>query len=191
VLLLHMPGVTVAEWSHDGACRFWLDGNSGAPGLHKEDAYSRFEMMHEADFRQRHDGSLDGRWQDNIMGWLQKNTGIEIPRTEYFPDRLHERDHDFQRTPTDRRSPDRTAAAESSLDAQPQSARTETVALLVRVRSAVVAANTLRVDLRDFMRTGSPAWMAYVADHGWPGHRTRRQTVLDRLDSTIVRLRSQ
>lgn len=192
VLLLHMPGVTIAEWSHDGACRFWLDGNPGAPGLHKESAYSRSEMMHEADFLQRHDGSLDGRWQDRIMGWLRENTGIEIRRAEYFPDRLHERrrDHDFRRTPTDRRSPDRTPAAESSLGAQPQNARAETVALLLGVRNAVVAADVLRVDLRDFMRTGSAAWMAYVADHGPPGHRTRRQTVLDRLNSTISRLRS-
>ena len=192
VLLLRMPGVTIAEWSHDGACRFWLDGNPGAPGLHKETAYSRSEMMPEADFLQRHDGSPDGRWQDRIMDWLQENTGIEIDRAEYFPDRLHERrpDHDFHRTPTDRRSPDPSAAARDSLGAQPQSPRTETVALLVGARNAVVAADVLRVDLRDFMRTGSAAWMAYVADHGPPGHQTRRQTVLHRLDSTIARLRS-
>lgn len=191
VLLLRMSGVTIVEWSHNGACRFWLGDTRGAPTLY-EDRYFGSELKRGADNTQRHDGSPAGRWQDEIVKWLRENTGIEIARAEYFPDRLHEwqPDHDFQRTPTDRRSPDRTAAAESRLDGQPQSARTETVALLVRVRNAVVTANRLRVNLRDFMRTGSPAWMAYVADHGWPGHRTRRQTVLDRLDSTIVRLRS-
>ena len=58
---------------------------------------------------------------------------------------------------------------------------------LQEVRRAVVAARKLRVDLRAFMDASSPAWAAYTADHGVPGH-GRRNTVLDRLDSTIARL---
>ena len=89
VLLLRMPGVTIAEWSHDGACRFWLDGTPGAPTLYKR-VYSCFDLRHGADFLQRHDGSPDGRWQDGIARWMRDNTGIEIDRAEYFPDSLRE-----------------------------------------------------------------------------------------------------
>lgn len=90
----------------------------------------------------------------------------------------------------DRGSPNRVGAAGNSLGAQPQTARTETAALFLGVRKAVMGTDTLRVDLREFMRTGSAAWMAYAADHGPAGYRTRRQTVLNRLDSMIARLGS-
>ena len=62
---------------------------------------------------------------------------------------------------------------------------------LREVRKTVLADRKLRVDLRAFMDASSPAWAAYTADHGVPGHGTRRNTVLDRLDSTIARLRSR
>ena len=192
VLLLRLPGATIAEWSHDGACRLWLDGTPGAPILYDKRVYSQSELMRRADKTQRHDGSPVGRWQDQIMDWLRNNTGIEINRAEYFPNRLHEqqRDHHFLHTPTNRGPRNRVAGAVNSPGAQPQTARTETVALLQGVRNAVMDTNTLLVDLWGFMHAGSVAWRAYVADHGPPGHRTRRQTVLDRLDSTIARLRS-
>ncbi len=100
VLLLRLPGVTIAEWSHNGPCRFWLEGNPDAPMLYK-DKYSRPELRREADFRQRHDGSANGRWQDEIMDWLRENMGIEIERAEYFPDRLErQRDYRFRRKST-------------------------------------------------------------------------------------------
>ena len=35
VLLLRMSGVTIAEWSHNGSCRMWLDGNKDAPKLYQ------------------------------------------------------------------------------------------------------------------------------------------------------------
>ena len=93
VLLLRMPGLTIAEWSHNGSCRFWLDRPSGrAPELYR-DSYSRSDLTREADFSQRHDGSLEGRWQDEIAEWLRNNTGIQIDRTDYFPIRVRERGH--------------------------------------------------------------------------------------------------
>ncbi len=189
VLLMHLPGVTVAEWSHAGTCRFWLDGTPGAPALYGN-VYSRSELTRAANFEQRHHGSPDGRWQDRIMAWLRDNTGIAINRAEYFPNRLHERqrDHNLRHASPDRRSRDRATALAHRVGAPQQTARAETIAQLKQVRHAVWAANRLRVDLRDFMSDGSAAWMAYVADHGPPGYRTRRQTVLERLDSTIARL---
>ena len=191
VLLLRLPGVTIADWSHNGACRFWLGDNLHAPTLHDRQEYSASELMSGANESLRHDGSPVGRWQDKFMGWLRENTGIEIDRADYFPDRLRERHrvHRFQHTSTDLGSRSHVLAG-SSPGEQPQTVRTETVALLQGVRNAVMGTNRLRVDLRDFMRTGSAAWMAYKKDHGTPGYKTRRQTVLDRLDSTITRLRS-
>ena len=85
VLLLRMSGVTIAEWSHNGSCRIWLDGNADAPRLYQGREYSGAELRLGADFSQRHDGSEDGRWQDQVARWLRNNTGASIGRGEYMP----------------------------------------------------------------------------------------------------------
>lgn len=84
VLLLRMPGVTIAEWSHNGSCRFWLDGNGTAPKLYKSQ-YHRQDFMRGADYVQPHDGSLQGRWQGLIVEWLRTEIGIQLSRSDYFP----------------------------------------------------------------------------------------------------------
>ena len=83
VLLLRMPGVTVAEWSHNGKCRFWLDGNQNAPKLYRS-SYVRYSLMHGSDFEQVHHGSDSGSWQDRVAQWLQENTGVSVEREEYI-----------------------------------------------------------------------------------------------------------
>ena len=94
VLLMRMPGVTIAEWSHSGSCHIWLDGASGAPALYKQAYHSwglkrPFPYARVADAHsQRHDGSDSGRWQDKIAWWLRTNTGIKVSRNQYFPRRL-------------------------------------------------------------------------------------------------------
>ena len=94
VLLMRMPGVTIAEWSHSGSCHLWLDGVHGAPKLYKQD-YSAYEVRRPYPYpnvrgahSQRHHGSENARWQDQIARWLRENTGIEIARHHYFPRRL-------------------------------------------------------------------------------------------------------
>ena len=80
VLLLRMSGVsgvTVAEWSHNGSCRIWLDGNRNAPPLYKTH-YSRHLLTAEADLSQPHFNSSQGYWQDKIRQWLRDNAGVEI-----------------------------------------------------------------------------------------------------------------
>lgn len=84
VLLLRMPGVTIAEWSHNGSCRIWLDDNRDKPRLY-ESRYYRRDLMSGADFEQAHHGSDRGSWQDMIAGWLRENTGASIYRTHYMP----------------------------------------------------------------------------------------------------------
>ncbi len=85
VLLLRMSGVTIAEWSHDGSCRIWLDGNKDAPKLYQARDYSNTELMRGSDFSERHDGSEYGRWQDKVARRLRENTGASIGRAEYMP----------------------------------------------------------------------------------------------------------
>lgn len=89
VLLLRMPGVTIAEWSHNGSCRCWLDGAIGEPDLYRRE-YSGPSLRRTADFAQKHYRSAEGWWQDEIANWLRKNTGIEIDRDAYFPVKLRE-----------------------------------------------------------------------------------------------------
>ena len=194
VLLLRMPGVTIAEWSHDGSCRIWLDGNRNAPKLYQENAYFGDDLRNGSDFSQPHVRSEDGRWQDKIAQWLRDNTGVEIARSEYFPDRLRKRETNrYLHATASTRSSRSQAAAASSGGRQPQTNRRQTDAAafreLQKVRNAVMASRKFQVNLRDFMDATSPAWMAYVAEHGGPGYATRGKTVLDRLDSTIRNLR--
>ena len=99
VLLMRMPGITIAEWSHSGSCHLWLDGIGGAPSLYKQ-RYSAYELRRPYPYdndqnghSQRHDGSDRGRWQDHIATWLRSNTGIDIDRDSYFPRRLRAVQH--------------------------------------------------------------------------------------------------
>ena len=89
VLLLRIPGVTIAEWSHNGSCRCWLDGTNGEPKLY-QGRYSGFSLRCPADLAQQHYRSHEGWWQDKIANWLRSNTGIKIDRNAYFPQRLRE-----------------------------------------------------------------------------------------------------
>lgn len=192
VLVLRMPGVTIAEWSHNGSCRMWLDNNPDSPRFY-ESTYLRNDLIGGADFRQAHHGSDRGSWQDKIAQWLHDNTGVEIARSEYFPDRLRKRETNrYLNATTSTRSSRSQAATASRGGRQPQTNRKQSAASalseLQRVRAAVRASHKSRVDLRAFMKPTSPAWAAYVEDHGVPGYGTRWRTVLRQLNSTIERL---
>ena len=95
VLLLRMPGLTIAEWSHNGSCRIWLDGTRGTPKMY-ELTYDRRGLTRGADLSQRHDGSPKGRWQDEVAKWLRSNTDIKIDRAHYFPVHLREGGHPYE-----------------------------------------------------------------------------------------------
>lgn len=195
VLVLRMPGVTIAEWSHNGSCRIWLDGNNGAPGFY-ESKYSRYDLIGGANFKQAHQGSDRGYWQDRIAQWLRENTGVEIGRNEYFPDRLRERRTHKQPHYTRSARGSRTQSLPgSSRGAKSQTSRTAASAValreLQRVRNAVRVSHKSRVDLRAFIKPTTPAWAAYTEDHGVPGYGTRWRTVLRFLNSTIERLTNE
>ncbi len=77
VLLLRMPGVTIAEWSHNGSCRCWLDGNQNAPKLYQKE-YSRHTLIQGSDFAQPHFGSERGYWQARVAKWIRDNIGATV-----------------------------------------------------------------------------------------------------------------
>ena len=83
VLLLRMPGVTIAEWSHNGKCRFWLDGNRKVPKLY-QDSYHRYDLQWGRDYAQAHHGSQYGSWQEKIANWIEENTGARVNRDDYM-----------------------------------------------------------------------------------------------------------
>jgi len=90
VLLMRLGRMTVAEWSHNGTCRFWLYGNSDAPAMYREE-YHRNELVHWPDFEQRHYGTERGSWQERIADWIYQNTSVRVAPNEYMPARRRRR----------------------------------------------------------------------------------------------------
>ena len=87
VLLLRMSGVTIAEWSYNGSCRFWLDGNRHSPKLYQARAYSGTELRRGSNSFERHVGGPSGIWQKKVARWLREHTGASINRGEYMPNK--------------------------------------------------------------------------------------------------------
>jgi hypothetical protein len=89
VLLLKIGGSLVAEWSHNGRCHIWNDGNDG-PRLFRP-SYTPFEL------RATRSGNTDGprifshthaspdtySWQEKVAGKIFRLTGVRLARTEY------------------------------------------------------------------------------------------------------------
>ena len=87
VLLMGMRGSTVAEWSHNGKCRFWKRENDHAPKLYTTHEHQADTLRRQADgiFGERgsdcaiaHYGSERGDWQAKAAAWLAEEIGIDI-----------------------------------------------------------------------------------------------------------------
>lgn len=74
VLLMRLGGLTIAEWSHNGSCRIWLDGAPSAPPLYQR-IYRRTQLAStSSEEAVRHDAH--GRWKDTIARIVYRQTGI-------------------------------------------------------------------------------------------------------------------
>jgi hypothetical protein len=82
VLIMKLGGFTVAEWSHNGKCRFWTDADSHAPKLYKS-AYDADDLRDLCQFEQIHYHSANGTWQREVSGFVRGNTGIHIPSSSW------------------------------------------------------------------------------------------------------------
>jgi hypothetical protein len=86
VLLMRIGKLTVADWSHNGKCHIWLDGNAAAPKLYLP-RYGRSDVVHSSDNEgQVHHGSDHGTWQRQVASYIRQYTGISLPEKSYIPD---------------------------------------------------------------------------------------------------------
>jgi hypothetical protein len=69
VLLMRLHHVIVAEWSHIGKCRMWLQEQDSAPKLFQK-AYSYHELIDYPTKVQQHYFSKAGLWQRDLGKWL-------------------------------------------------------------------------------------------------------------------------
>lgn len=88
LLLLRIGNLVIAEWSHNGKLRIWLDGNQHAPQLYQRQnrPYQRYSLMQGEDFDQAH-WPVEGwnNWQGKTHEFIRRQTGIEIPADDYMP----------------------------------------------------------------------------------------------------------
>ena len=83
VLLMRIGGLTIAEWSHDGACRIWPPGDREAPKLYQPEYDHRSLKGTQPGVAHHH--SQTGAWQYRIATRIAELTGIQMSPREYLP----------------------------------------------------------------------------------------------------------
>jgi hypothetical protein len=85
VLLLRLRGgLVIADWSHNGTCRGWLDGDMAAPRLYSLEAH-RSELVRVAPLSQTHQWGERGTWQRKVASFIAEHTGIRVMHRDYMP----------------------------------------------------------------------------------------------------------
>jgi hypothetical protein len=90
VLLMRIGDLIVAEWSHQGKCRAWKDGNKNAPKLY-ELSYTRSDLVrksiHIVEHHQQdgisHQSSDTYWWQNQLSTFIYNETGVRIQERDY------------------------------------------------------------------------------------------------------------
>jgi hypothetical protein len=82
VLLLKIGSLTVAEWSHNGKCRIWCDGNELAPNFY-ERLYLKAQLRDGADEELIHMASDYYTWQGKLASLIRSETGCEVWQRDY------------------------------------------------------------------------------------------------------------
>ncbi|EPR43453.1 hypothetical protein dsx2_2304 [Desulfovibrio sp. X2] len=78
VLLMRIGGLTIAEWSHSGACRIWLTPTGVTPDFYKL-TYGAASLRGTPDEKIIHNGSERYRWQNRVARYIRNSTGITWP----------------------------------------------------------------------------------------------------------------
>ena len=81
VLLLKLPGLIVAEWSHAGACRVWKVNDPNAPSMFSPE-YTGSDLRSDCSYAQSHHGTQGGTWQAELSGWIEDQTNVHIPMSK-------------------------------------------------------------------------------------------------------------
>lgn len=83
LLLLRVGNLTIAEWSHVGACRIWRAMNKTKPELYKYRYYKSSIVNSSPDEAIRHAGAENGVWQQKVASYIRLHTGAEIREYDY------------------------------------------------------------------------------------------------------------
>jgi len=84
-LLIKIRNLTIVEWSHSGACRFFTEINPNKPEPYKWDYNILSLKSMRADEEIRHSNSEGGRWQANIANMIYEYTNIHVSSRDYMP----------------------------------------------------------------------------------------------------------
>lgn len=84
VLLLRIGNLVVADWSHNGKCRMWREGDLYAPMLYRT-RYEASDLRAATDFEVTHHSSSTGGWQLKIHDHIRDLTGIRLSFSSYMP----------------------------------------------------------------------------------------------------------
>lgn len=84
VLLLRIGNLLVADWSHNGKCRVWREGQRYAPRLYRNQ-YDAGDLKAGADIEVVHQQSSAGAWQLKIHDHIRDLTGIRLSSSSYMP----------------------------------------------------------------------------------------------------------
>jgi hypothetical protein len=82
VLLLRVGSLTIAEWSHNGSCRVWNNGNKSAPKFYDR-LYASSQLREGADAECAHRGSERYTWQRTLANYIGSETGCSVIQSEY------------------------------------------------------------------------------------------------------------
>jgi len=83
VLLMRLGNLTIADWSHNGQCAIWLEGNRCAPSLQRA-AYTSDDVdWPSADMRQVHAGAPTYAWQRKVRDFIHQRTGLCLSDHEF------------------------------------------------------------------------------------------------------------
>lgn len=86
-LIMRINQLLITEWSHNGACRVWDEGEAGKgkmPRMYKS-RYTGDELRKGSNHERIHHGAEKGRWQAKLSKYIRAKTGISIKRGEYMP----------------------------------------------------------------------------------------------------------
>lgn len=83
VLLMRIGRLVIADWSHNGKCVIWVDGDQGAPSLLQQRCTSDDLNARSGSFSQAHLSPDSYGWQNKVQGWIEREAGISLSPLKY------------------------------------------------------------------------------------------------------------
>jgi EH_Signature domain len=84
VLLMRLGTLTIADWSHNGQCAIWREGNRNAPSLLKGSYASNDVDWSLADQSWVHGGAANYTWQNRVREFIAEETGLALHQREFW-----------------------------------------------------------------------------------------------------------